>query len=316
MEPTLLELYRQTPGLKWFKDGASSKLAGMLEEMDIDALASAGVDHKFWLELSKRSPIEIVERRSDYPWKPLTLLGRADLTPEVYRRLKVTVDFASVYIHLEFPLRMPELAWEFPHIGGRFSQVTLGLIERYIESPELKKFVPQLVNAYRDKHQDPVMDILRAGAHRRLLPLFTIRKKHMDLVFQQLDVIVREVPEVFQSQNRKLTKHMIRRDPEVVLRHPEVGWAPIYIDDLPREILERFLDLLTGTSVDPYISGRVEVAQRVSLEYIINHPDIEWYWKAVCMRADLRLSLVRDHPELPWKYHIIASPSAVKARRG
>lgn len=312
MEPTLLELYRHTPGPKWFKNYTSSKLAGMLEEMDIDALVSAGVGCEFWSQLSKRSPMEMVERRPDYLWKPLTLLGRADLTPEAYRRLNVTVDFASTYINLEFPLRMPELEWRIPYIGRRVSQVTLSLMERYLDTPELKKFVPLLVNAYSDKHTDPVTNILQAGAHYRLLASFNMRKKHMDLAFQQLDAIVREAPEVFLSQKGKLTKHMIHRDPEVVLRHPELGWAPIYIDDLPREVLEKFLDIVTD--VDPYTSGRVGVAQSVSLEYIVSHPDIKWYWKAVCLRADLHLSLVRDHPELPWKYHVIASSHAVKAR--
>lgn len=308
MEPTLIELYRQSPGPEWFTSYRPSGLLELLEESDIDALLSekGEAPHSyFWTEMSLQSPMDLVARRPDYPWINGLLMRRSDLTPEVFTRLNISVKEASVDIHLEFPPRMPDLGWTI-NLKTREHQVTLELIERYQNTPALANLSEGLIRLYRNYHADPALNVLLANKHHRLLHWYKPTKKHMDLVWAQIETICREAPTVF-SQN-KLTKYVMQRNPEILTQFPHDCWDPVYlVRGSPRGMVE-LLDLC------PVYAQWDIVCQRAPLEYIMAHPVLGWDWRAISRRADLRLSLVRDHPELPWEKSVISCPEAILAR--
>lgn len=305
MEPTLLELYRQTPGPEWFDCGNPSGLMSLLEESDIDALIPMGIDSRFWTVMSCLVHMELVARRPDYPWVNGLLLIRSDLTPEVFTRLNIPVEKASKDVHLAFPPRMPGLGWKI-HLHTRNHQVTLELIEQYMNTPELSDLSEGLIKLYRNYNADPAGDILQANKHHRLLHWFKPTKKHMDLVWAQLETICREAPTVF-GQN-KLTKYVMQRNPEILTQFPHDCWDPYYIIRGSPRLITDLVDLRRTYAQSDAVS------QHAPLMYIIALPDIGWDWRAISRREDLPLSLVRDRPKLPWVRSVIASAEAIEAR--
>lgn len=310
MEPTLIELYRQSPGPEWFSAAwISNDAVKYMDESDLDIILTWDVPatNHIWNNLSEDASMDIVARRPDYPWVPILLIRRADLTPEVFARLDVEVERATREVHLEFMLRMPSESWTVNGATHR-SQVTLDIIERWWNTPELSSRVGDLVQLYNRKN--PALEILTKQAHYKLLELFHPDKELANLVYSQLEAIVPAAPSIFSCEKGELTKLMIDLDQDVIIKFPHAEWCPNQISRVAERTLEAFLDV----RLDDKYTLAAGVCQGVSFEYIVAHPNRDWDWMPVCRRRDLRLSLVRDHPEMKWMKHIIACSEAAAGR--
>lgn len=45
---------------------------------------------------------------------------------------------------------------------------------------------------------------------------------------------------------------------------------------------------------------------RITLDYVLNHPEMEWNWELLCNNINITLADVIQHPEIPWSYSLLS----------